>query len=163
MLQTSLLSFIVLGQVDQVGLGWVWQVQVGLGWVWQGQVDVGWGRLGQVWTVVRFRLGQVKATTFVHFVCNKKCHYSGSKCKCLAYDQLQTSRAGEGQHTKIRLPFFIVQESFFIPLPLLLLLMLLYQKHESIIHSLCCILQYSLLFTFKKVHIQLTFVCFCHA
>ena len=71
MLQTSLLSFIVLGQVDQVGLGWVWQVQVGLGWVWQGQVDVGWVRLGQVWTVVRFRLGQVKATTFVHFVCNK--------------------------------------------------------------------------------------------
>ena len=28
MLQTSLLSFIVLGQVDQVGLGWVWQGQV---------------------------------------------------------------------------------------------------------------------------------------
>ena len=62
MLQTSLLSFIVLGQVDQ---GWVRLGLVGSGWVMLGvgfgrvrlmQVGVGWGRCG-LW----LGLGQVRS------------------------------------------------------------------------------------------------------
>ena len=60
MLQTSLLSFIVLGQVDQVGFGRFRLGQVGLGWVRLGlvlmQVGLGWGRCG-LW----LGLGQVRS------------------------------------------------------------------------------------------------------